>query len=191
MLTTLITGPVLITGAVLTTGLTGPRTAVPWPAADPVTVELGPEVAAAIITAAVAVTGVILGQVLIWWRESRIRSSERYRRTLMDVQDAALHLRGRLRDYGRALEDDVHASEPQITFAPSVPPTVESAKDDADSLLDVCLTRVRSDQVREAVVGWREAAMSRFISPDEVSAADEADAWHRMNGALGQALTDS
>lgn len=149
---------------------------------------LDAQITAAVITASVAATFVVIGQFLILWRERSGRHNNRQRQALVEVQDAALKLRGRLRDYGRALEDNVRPQQPQLTFAPNVPSEVESSRDDADGLLDVCLTRVESAAVRQAVEDWREAAMSRFISPEDVPAAQEAQAWRHLNDRLGRAL---
>ncbi len=152
---------------------------------------LDAQVAAAAITASVAAVFVVIGQFLVLWRERHGRRSNRRRQSLVEVQDAALQLRGRLRDYGRALEENVRPQQPQSIFAPNVPAEVESRRDDADGLLDVCLTRVESATVRQAVDEWREAAMSRFISPEDVPAAQEAQAWRQMNDQLGRALRDA
>jgi hypothetical protein len=147
-------------------------------------------VVAAVITASVAVIAAILSQVSTWTLEHHHRVYERRRSALLDVQDAALQVRGRLRDLGPAVLGAVERTEPAQQVEVHEDVRVSTARSDAEALLEVRLARVESGAVRDAVRAWQRAARFSFLGgDDDVTTADEEAAWASMNATVGDALT--
>jgi hypothetical protein len=149
---------------------------------------LEPSVVAAVITAAVAVVVAVITQLETWRRDRAVRRYELQRGALMDVQDAALQLRGRLRDYGQELRQAVDELPQGNIVAPTVQPRVNGAAADAEALLEVRLVRVDNPRVVESVASWRAAASEHFISQEDVTADEEKTAWSRLNAEVGSAF---
>ncbi len=144
---------------------------------------------AAVVTASVAVLVAVLSQVSTWTLEHHHRVYERRRSALLDVQDAALQVRGRLRDLGPAVLVAVERTEPAQQVEVDEDVRVSTARSDAEALLEMRLARVESTTVREAVRGWQRAARFSFLGGDDVTTADEEAAWASMNTTVADALT--
>jgi hypothetical protein len=146
-------------------------------------------VVAAVLTASVAVLAAVLSQVSTWTLEHHHRVYERRRSALLDVQDAALQVRGRLRDLGPAVRVAVERTEPAQQVEVDEDVRVSTARSDAEALLEVRLARVESGTVRDAVRSWQRAARFSFLGgDDDVTTADEELAWASMNATVGDAL---
>lgn len=146
-------------------------------------------VVAAVITASVAVGVAVLTQWRISQREQRQRAEDRRRSTLLDAQDAAVALRGRLHDYGLRLRTaSQELSGPRLDYSTPLDPVVVAASDDADGRLTAYLVRVEDAAVVTAIEAWRAAANARFISTAETSETEENDAWLALNRSVGVAL---
>ncbi len=147
-------------------------------------------VVAAVVTASVAVLVAVLSQVSTWTLEHHHRVYERRRSALLDVQDAALQVRGRLRDLGPAVLVAVERTEPALQVEVDEDIRVSAARSDAEALLEVRLARVESTTVREAVRAWQRAARFSFLGGDDADTpADAEAAWASMNATVGDALT--
>jgi hypothetical protein len=134
------------------------------------------------IGAAVVSLLVAIGtQVALSVRESHARRYQRRRAALTDAQDAALALRGRVRDYGVVSRANAGKPSPELEAA-------ERRYDDARALFDITLSRVDDHAVVAAAQHWRSAAEVSFISSLEVSLAQEHQAWRELNLAIGSAL---
>jgi len=137
--------------------------------------------ASGIVAAVVSLLVAIGTQVTLSVRESHARRYLRRRAALIDAQDAALALRGRVGEYG--------ALSRATSGRPSA--EVEAAERrylDARALLEVTLSRVDDPAVVVAAQRWRSAAEVSFISTAEVSAAEEQQEWQAVNIAIGSAL---
>jgi hypothetical protein len=157
----------------------------------------GPSITAASITAAASTTAVTLisagvaavvallvaigTQVTLSVRESHARRYQRRRAALIDAQDAALALRGRVGEYGALSRSTAGRLSPDLAAA-------ERRYLDARSLLEVTLSRVDDPAVVAATQRWREAAEVSFISTAEVPATHEQREWQAVNTAIGSAL---
>jgi hypothetical protein len=133
------------------------------------------------VAAAVSLLVAIGTQVTLSVRESHARRYLRRRAALIDAQDAALALRGRVGEYGA------------LSRANSGRPSSESQAAerrylDARALLEVTLSRVDDPAVVAVAQRWRSAAEVSFISTAEVSAAQEQREWQAVNAAIGSAL---
>jgi len=146
-------------------------------------------VVAAVITASVAVVVAVLSQLSTWTLEHHHRMYERRRAALLDVQDAALQVRGRLRDLGPAVLLAVERAEPAQQVEVDEDARVSAARSDAEALLEVRLARLESAEVREDVRAWQRAARFSFLGGDDVTTADEEAAWAAMNASVAEALT--
>jgi hypothetical protein len=135
----------------------------------------------AIGAAAVSLLVAIGTQVALSVRENSARRYQRRRAALTDAQDAALALRGRVRDYGVISRSNAGKPSPELEAA-------ERRYDDARALFDITLTRVDDRTVVAAAQRWRSAAEVSFISPLEVSLGQEQEAWQAVNLAIGSAL---
>ena len=134
------------------------------------------------IGAAVVSLLVAIGtQVALSVRETHARRYQRRRAALTDAQDAALSLRGRVRDYG--VVSRATAGKPSAELE-----AAERRYDDARALFDVTLSRVDDQAVAAAAQRWRSAAEVSFISTLEISLAQEQEAWRTLNLAIGGAL---
>ncbi len=137
--------------------------------------------AAAVGAAVISLLVAIGTQVALSVREGHARRYARRRAALIDAQDAALALRGRVREYGQLSR----ANAGQVS---SESGAAERRYDDARALLDVTLSRVEDSAVLATARHWRSAAEISFISSLEVSTAQENDAWNAVNAAIGSAL---
>lgn len=135
----------------------------------------------AIVAAVVALLVALFTQFSVGARESWRRRYERRRGALVAVQDAALELRRRLREYGFASRAHPGRSAQELTVA-------EQHFDDARSALEVALSRVEDGRVRNAVSVWRAAAQISFVSVQDVTASEEQASWQAMNAEIGRAL---
>jgi hypothetical protein len=134
------------------------------------------------IGAAVVSLLVAIGtQVALSVRESHARRYLRRRAALTDAQDAALALRGRVRDYGVVSRSNAGKPSPELEAA-------ERRYDDARGLFDITLTRVDDEDVVAAAQRWRSAAEVSFISSLELSMGQEQHSWQAVNEAIGSAL---
>lgn len=145
--------------------------------ASATSVTLATAIGAAVVSLLVAIGT----QVALSVRESHARRYQRRRAALNDAQDAALALRGRVRDYGIVSRANAGRPTPDLEAA-------ERRYDDARALFDVTLSRVDDQAVVAAAQHWRSAAEISFISSLEVSMAQEHGAWHALNLAIGTAL---
>jgi len=160
-------------------------------AVQPVGTPPGTVVLAAVITASVAVLVAVVTQISTWQLEHRHRVYERRRSELLDVQDAALQVRGRLRDLGPTMRLAVEPT-PETGEAVVVveDPHAAAARSDAEALLEVRLARVEAERVRTAVRHWQQSARFSFLGgDDDVTGADEERAWALMNQVVGEELT--
>lgn len=135
----------------------------------------------AIGAAVVSLLVAISTQVALSVRESHARRYQRRRAALTDAQDAALALRGRVRDYGVVSRANAGKPSPELEAA-------ERRFDDARALFDITLSRIDDQAVVVAAQRWRSAAEVSFISTLEVSLAQEQQAWRALNVAIGSAL---
>jgi hypothetical protein len=134
------------------------------------------------IVAAVVSLFVAIGtQVTLSVRESHARRYLRRRAALIDAQDAALALRGRVGEYGVLSRANAGRPSPEVEAA-------ERRYLDARALLEVTLSRVDDPAVVAAAERWRSAAEVSFISTAEISAAQEQQEWQAVNVAIGSAL---
>lgn len=136
----------------------------------------------AIVAAVVALLVALLTQLSLSSRESRSRRYERRRSSLLNVQDCALELRLRLREYGAASRAYPGERVAALTKA-------EAHFDDASSALEVALSRVEDRRVSNAVSVWRANAQISFVSVHDISASQEHASWQAMNTEIGRALT--
>jgi hypothetical protein len=149
----------------------------------------------AVITAAVAVVVAVLNQFEINRRERNARTADRRRRALEDLQDAALRLRGALRDYGAAVRTAAATTPPgelsssDTTFDARVDPETTKSRDDAAGALVVYAVRIEDQGVVDALEAWRASASVRFLSVQEITASEEEASWQRLHAAIGNALT--
>ena len=146
-------------------------------AASATVVTLASGVVAAVVSLLVAVGT----QVTLSVRESHARRYQRRRAALIDAQDAALALRGRVGEYGALSRANAGRPSPEVDAA-------ERRYLDARALLEVTLSRVDDPLVVAAAQRWRSAAEVSFISSAEVSAAQEQREWQAVNAAIGSAL---
>ena len=154
--------------------MTGPSIIV---AASATTVTLANAIVAAVVSLLVAFGT----QVALSVRESNARRYQRRRAALIDAQDAALALRGRLGEYGALSRATAGRPSPELDAA-------ERRYLDARALVDVTLSRVDDQAVVAATQRWRSAAEISFISTAEISAAREQQEWQAVNTAIGSAL---
>ncbi len=152
-------------------------------------------VLSAVIAAAVAVVLAVVGQFETWRRERSARAYERRRTALLDAQDAAPDLRKELRKYGQALAAAVDEARPEPlgpTGALVAPMADDSDRADAAALLEVRQTRLEAKPLSQAVSSalndWRDRAEEHFISPGDVTAGAELEAWQAVNAAVAAAL---
>lgn len=136
---------------------------------------------AAVISALVALVVALLTQLQVSHRESVGRRYDRRRAALLQGQDAALALRGRLIDLGRVTRRDAGQPTPELA-------EVERRFDDARALLDVSLTRIDDPAVATAAKVWRDHAQQRHISTLDVTETEEIATWTRFNDLIGKAL---
>ena len=137
----------------------------------------------ALIAAAVSLIVFVFTQYWTSRREQRTQAYQRRRSALMEVQDAALALRGALGAFGplartasgRAVGGDLANAQHNV--------------DEAFAFLEVKLTRLDDAEITQAVVAWRDMARFHYVSLEEVTTSDERAAWERMNARLGVALT--
>lgn len=154
--------------------MTGPLSAA---GASPTSVTLVTAIGAAVVSLLVAIGT----QVALSVRESNSRRYQRRRTALIDAQDAALAVRGRLSEYGMLSRANAGRPTPETDAA-------ERRYLDARALLEVTLTRVDDPKVTAAAQHWQSAAEVSFISTAEVSAASEQRCWQELNAAIGSAL---
>jgi len=110
---------------------------------------------------------------------------QRRRAALLDVQNAALDLRQSLATFGELARANPGARTRELLDS-------ERQFDRALGVLDVMLSRVDTEPVRERVTAWRLVAQVSFISThDAVSRADEQQAWTALNAAIGTALASA
>jgi hypothetical protein len=146
-------------------------------AASATTVTLLSAVVAAVVSLLVAIGT----QLALTVRESHARRYQRRRAALIDAQDAALALRGRVGEYGALSRSTAGRPSPELAAA-------ERHYLDARALLEVTLSRVDDSAVVAAAQRWRAAAEISFISTAEVSAAQEQREWQDLTSAIGSAL---
>jgi hypothetical protein len=117
-----------------------------------------------------------------------LRTYERRRASLLEVQEACLGLRDSLFRYGQSL--DKNARELADAHTVSVEADVKDTHDyvSAQGLLDVRLSRIDVATVSTAVATWRERAQQHFLSTEDVSTSEELISWVAMNDAVGAAL---
>lgn len=137
--------------------------------------------ASAIVAAVVSLLVAFGTQVALSVRESHARRYQRRRAALIDAQDAALALRGRLGEYGALSRANAGQPSPEVDAA-------ERRYLDARAKLQVTLSRVDDPLVVAATQRWRSAAEVSFISTAEISAAQEQGEWQAVNAAIGSAL---
>lgn len=138
----------------------------------------------ALIGAAVAVLVAIFTQFSSARRDLRERRYQRHRTELLEVQEAALALRQALADYGERARAARGVRSPELLAA-------EREFDYTSGVLEVMLSRVENDEVRDRVNAWRRIAQVSFISvQDEASLPDEHHAWAALNDAIGAALRE-
>lgn|GEM_PF-2704792 len=154
--------------------MTGPLSAA---STSPTSVTLVTAIGAAVVSLLVAIGT----QVALSVRESNSRRYLRRRAALIDAQDAALAVRGRLSEYGKLSRASAGRPTPESDAA-------ERRYLDARALLEVTLTRVDDPAVTAAAREWQAAAEVSFISSAEVSAATEQRRWQELNAAIGEAL---
>ena len=154
--------------------MTGPSIAA---AASATTVTLISAIVAAVVSLLVAIGT----QVALSVRESHARRYQRRRAALIDAQDAALALRGRVGEYGALSRSNAGRPSPELE-------AVERRYLDARALLEVTLSRVDDRAVVAAAQRWRAAAEVSFISTAEVSATQEQREWQAVTTAIGSAL---
>ena len=135
----------------------------------------------ALIAAVVSLLVALFSQLSTSVRDSHARRYERRRAALLDAQDAALHLRRRLREYGQLIR--AHPGQAAAQFGEA-----EQHFDDARSELEVAVSRVEDEQVRLALQQWQAAAEISFVSVLDLSAPREQASWAAMNDAIGRAL---
>jgi biopolymer transport protein ExbB/TolQ len=138
----------------------------------------------ALIAAVVSLVVALLSQLSTSVRDSRARRYERRRAALLDAQDAALELRTRLREYGQLIR--AHPGQAAAEFG-----AAEQHFDDARSALEVAVSRVEDQQVRQALRQWQVAAQISFVSALDLPASREQASWAAMNDAVGRALISS
>jgi hypothetical protein len=134
-----------------------------------------------VVAAVVSLIVAIGTQVALSVRESHARRYLRRRAALIDAQDAALALRGRVGEYGALSRANAGRPSAEVEAA-------ERRYLDARALLEVTLTRVDDQAVVAAAQRWRSAAEVSFISTAEISAAQEQREWQAVNAAIGSAL---
>lgn len=154
--------------------MTGPLSAA---SSSPTSLTLITAIGAAVVSLLVAIGT----QVALSVRESNARRYLRRRAALIDAQDAALAVRGRLSEYGKLSRASAGRPNPELDAA-------ERRYLDARALLEVTLTRVDDPAVTAAARDWQSAAEVSFISTAEVSAATEQRRWQDLNAAIGEAL---
>jgi hypothetical protein len=135
----------------------------------------------AVVAAAVSLLVAIGTQVALSVRESQSRRYQRRRAALIDAQNAALALRGRVGEYGGLSRANAGRPSPELDAA-------ERRYLDARALLEVTLSRVDDPVVLAAAQRWRSAAEASFISTADVSATQEQREWQAVNTAIGSAL---
>jgi hypothetical protein len=136
----------------------------------------------ALVAAGTALAVAVLTQFVTSRRERAARTYERRRAALLDAQDTALALRNRFGEFGAANRVEP-ATQPTLVSA-----AAQRRLDDALAALAVRLTRVDDAVAVQAANLWRERASYHSISGEEVSDAEEIDAWRAMNDAFGSAL---
>lgn len=138
-------------------------------------------VIAAVITAAVAVIVALLTQVATSRRDRADRRYAARRQAIVDAQDSAVDLRTALAEYGETVR--------RSATIPAPPPTdVARAVQRARGRLAVAVSRVQDAAIQTAIDNWQHAAERRFLSVEEVTAAEE-DAWFSyVNALAGLAL---
>ena len=154
--------------------MTGPAVTA---AASATAITLASAIGAAVVSLLVAIGT----QVALSVRESHARRYQRRRAALIDAQDAALALRGRVGEYGALSRANAGRPSPQVEAA-------ERRYLDARALLEVTISRVDDPAVVAAAQGWRSAAEVSFISTADISAAQEQQEWQALNAAIGSAL---
>jgi hypothetical protein len=144
---------------------------------SPTSVTLVTAIGAAVVSLLVAIGT----QVALSVRESNSRRYLRRRTALVDAQDAALAVRGRLSEYGTLSRASAGRPTPELNAA-------ERRYLDTRALLEVTLTRVDDPVVVAAAQHWQSAAEVSFISSAEISASSEQRRWQELNAAIGSAL---
>lgn len=146
-------------------------------------------VLAAVISASVAVVLAVVAQFETWRRERAGRAYERRRTALIDTQDAALDVRRELRRYGAALRAAVADAPSRASLSVDVD---DAALAGATGRLEVCRSRLErrppSQAAGAALLAWQGAATEHFLSPNDVTAGAEQDAWERFVDAVADAL---
>ena len=136
----------------------------------------------ALIAAAVSLLIAVFSQFSSARRERRERLYQRHRTELLEVQEAALALRQALAEYGELARAAPGERSAQLIAA-------ERQFDRTRGVLEVMLSRVEDDEVRNRVNAWlRIAQVSSISVHDEVSLPDEQHAWAALNSAVGDAL---
>ncbi|HJQ00440.1 MAG TPA: hypothetical protein VJ851_02465 [Jatrophihabitans sp.] len=135
----------------------------------------------ALIAAVVSLLVALFSQLSTSVRDSHARRYQRRRAALLDAQDAALQLRRRLREYGQLIR--AYPGQPTAEFGEA-----EQHFDDTRSALEVAVSRVEDEPVREALRQWQAAAEISFVSVLDLSASREQASWAAMNDAVGRAL---
>lgn len=142
----------------------------------------GATVAAGVITAAVAVLGVLATQFATWRREITARLYSRRRDALLDLQDAALVYRDRLREYGIERRQD--PGRPDAALPGDVTRLMGATR----GRFEVMRTRVDDAATVALGVQWHDEALAHFISAEDVPTRDEEKAWSALNDAVAVAM---
>jgi hypothetical protein len=138
----------------------------------------------ALIAAAVALLVAVITQLSLFRRDRRERLYQRRRTALLQVQEAALALRQALAEYGESARAARGVRSAELLAA-------EREFDRTSGVLEVMLSRVENDEVRDRVNAWRRIAQISFISvQDEASPPDEQQAWATLNDVVGSALRE-
>lgn len=149
---------------------------------------------AAVITAAMALIVALVTQYMTSRRERELRTWSWQREALLDAQDAALALRGRLTGYGAALAE---ARMRLMTTTPVVATDVRLEVDrdadtdvaDAQALLEVRVARIADPILREDLARWRTVATEALVATaEDTPRSMETEHWRVLNVAIGVAL---
>lgn len=146
-------------------------------------------VVAAVITSSVALFVAVASSVRNDIRAAADRRYERRRAFLVAAQDAALHLRDALRDYGGALQEQSRTgSGPVGSFTMSVPWELASATAAAQGRLAVAMSRLEDATVASTLASWRSVARVSLIDARDVEASAEQSAFDAVNDVIAAAL---
>jgi hypothetical protein len=150
-------------------------------------------VVAAFVTSGVALVVAVGSGVRNERRSAADRRYERRRAFLTDAQDAALGLRNALREYGAALRARTEPAETGAggAFVMSVPDPLDAGVSIAEGRFDVARSRLEDDAVVAALAHWRSLARVSLIDTSDTPAADEQQAFARVNDLIGAALRSS